>query len=83
MSALWVFLLCYADYVGSLVNLVGPQSGWLPCLALHGGCWLLVGGTGTQGVFAEPWGALVQVLGHWWEESRFRRPQVFCLFAGG
>ena len=43
-----VFLLCWADCVGSLICLVYSLSGWLPGPGLCGGCWLL-GGTGSQG----------------------------------
>ena len=34
----WVLLFWQADYVGSLVGLVGTWFGWLPSSALCGGC---------------------------------------------
>ena len=40
--AAWVFLLWWADYVGGLVGLVGPESGWLPGLASCRCYWLLL-----------------------------------------
>ena len=43
MRAAWVLLLWGADYVGSLVGLVGSQFDWLPGSALYEGCRPLVG----------------------------------------
>ena len=40
MRAPWVFLLWWAHYVGGLVGLVGPWSGWLLGPALCRGLWL-------------------------------------------
>ena len=45
----WVLPLWQADYVGGLLGLVGPWSGWLLGPALCGGCQLLVGGAWSQG----------------------------------
>ena len=43
MRAAWVHLLSGADYVGSLVGLIGSQFDWLPGSALYEGFKPLVG----------------------------------------
>lgn len=48
MRAAWTPLLWWANYVSSLVGLVGPWCSWLPGPTLCGGCWLLVNRTGSQ-----------------------------------
>ena len=50
---LWSFSCGRLTTVGSLVDMAGPQSGWLLCLALGGpGCvmrWLITKPQGSQG----------------------------------
>ena len=47
MRSVWILLLWQADYVGSLVSLLGPWSSCLPGPALRGDCWPLIGRTGS------------------------------------
>ena len=72
---MWVLLLRQADYMGSLIGLVGLQSIWLPgCLVwrLPTTCWC---DWAMRHLTVEPWVALGLVPVYWWAESCFRRPQ--------
>ena len=68
--AAWVFLLWWADYVGGLVGLVGPESGWLPGLASCRCYWLLLSRAWSGGGWL--WNPLRipgLILAHWCTES--------------
>lgn len=54
------------DYCGYGGRLNWPQPRWLLGPALHGGCWLLVGGVRSQYASCGAQGNLLLVLAHRW-----------------
>ena len=69
------------DCMGSVVSLVGPQSGWLPGPDLWEGCWLV--GSGQEAADCGTPGSLGLVLGYLWAKSGSRRSQGYCPHSGG